>query len=54
MEEALDARNFFWPEDKAESMLLALRNMLSRLRFTKVDIRIFHGIIKTMEKSRKK
>jgi len=54
MEEALDARNFFWPEDKAESMLLALRNMLSRLRFTKVDVRIFHGIIKTMEKSRKK
>lgn len=53
MEEALGARNFFWPEDKAESMVLTLRNMLSRLDLTQADVRVFHGILKTMEKPRK-
>ncbi|GLQ34406.1 tRNA (cytidine/uridine-2'-O-)-methyltransferase TrmJ [Amylibacter marinus] len=53
MEEALGARGFFWPEDKAESMILTLRNMLSRLNMTQADIRVFHGIIKTMEKPRR-
>jgi tRNA/rRNA methyltransferase len=53
MEEALDARNFFWPEDKADSMLLTLRNMMSRLELTQADVRVFHGILKTMEKPRR-
>ena len=52
LEEALDARNFFWPEHKAESMIITLRNMMSRLDLTQADIRVFHGIIKTMEKPR--
>ncbi len=52
LEEALDARNFFWPEDKAESMVLTLRNMLTRLELTDADVRVFHGIVKTMEKPR--
>jgi tRNA/rRNA methyltransferase len=53
MEEALDARDFFWPENKAESMVLTLRNMLTRLDFTDADVRVFHGILKAMEKPRK-
>lgn len=52
LEEALAARNFFWPEDKADSMVMTLRNMLSRLDLTDADVRVFHGIIKTMEKPR--
>ncbi len=52
-EEALMARNFFWPIDKSESMLLSFRNMFSRLKLTKMDVQIFHGIIKSMEKPRK-
>lgn len=53
MEEALDARNFFWPEDKAESMILTLRNMLTRLDLTQADVRLLHGVFKTMEKPRR-
>ena len=52
-EEALSARNFLWPKDKSESMLLSFRNMFSRLKLTKMDVQIFHGIFKAMEKSRK-
>jgi tRNA/rRNA methyltransferase len=52
LEEALDARHFFWPEHKAESMIVTLRNMLTRLELTDADVRVFHGIIKTMEKPR--
>ena len=51
-EEALQARNFFWPKNKSESMLLSFRNMFSRLKLTKMDVQILHGIFKAMEKSR--
>jgi tRNA/rRNA methyltransferase len=54
MEEALDARGFFWPEDKAESMVLTLRNMMTRLDLTQADVRVFHGIMKALEKPRSK
>ena len=54
MEEALDARGFFWPEDKAESMVLTLRNMMTRLDLTQADVRVFHGILKALENPRTK
>ncbi len=47
-EHALSARNFFWPEHKAPSMKLALRNMLSRMPLTDTDVRTLHGIIRTL------
>ncbi|MEM7438653.1 MAG: RNA methyltransferase [Pseudomonadota bacterium] len=46
LEARLDASHFFWPEDKAPSMKLTLRNMLSRMPLTQADIRTWHGIIK--------
>lgn len=51
-EEALHARNFFWPKSKSESMLISFRNMFSRLKLTKMDVQIFHGIFKAMERPR--
>ncbi len=50
LEGALDETGFFWPEDKAESMILTLRNMMSRMPLTQPDVRTFHGIIKALQK----
>ena len=48
LEARLDKVGFFWPDHKAESMVLNLRNMISRLPLTEADVRIFHGIIKSL------
>ncbi len=48
MERRLDATGFFWPEDKAGSMILNLRNMISRMPMTEADVRIMHGIIRAL------
>lgn len=48
MEQRLDLTGFFWPEHKAESMRLNLRNMMSRMPMTEADIRIMHGIIRAL------
>ncbi|MEM9715084.1 MAG: RNA methyltransferase [Pseudomonadota bacterium] len=53
LEQALDDRSFFWPESKADSMRLTLRNMLSRMEFTRADIRTWHGILKTLQRDPK-
>lgn len=39
---------FFWPEDKAESMALNLRNLLSRMPLTEADIRMLHGVVRAL------
>ena len=46
----LDAAGFFWPEHKAESMELALRNLFSRLPLTDADIRMLHGVFRALGK----
>ena len=48
LEGRLDAAGFFWPEGKRDSMLLNLRNLFGRLPLTAPEIRILHGIIKTL------
>jgi len=48
LEARLDSVGFFWPDHKAESMIGNLRNMVSRLPLTEADVRIFHGIIKSL------
>ncbi|MEM9582008.1 MAG: RNA methyltransferase [Pseudomonadota bacterium] len=45
-EQRLDVAGFFFPETKADSMKLHLRNMLSRLPLTPQDVQIFHGILR--------
>ncbi|WGI20499.1 RNA methyltransferase [Amylibacter sp. IMCC11727] len=48
LEARLDSVGFFWPDHKAESMITTLRNMISRLPLTEADVRVFHGIIKSL------
>ena len=45
-EQRLDAAGFFFPETKAASMKLHLRNMLSRMPLTPQDVQIFHGMLR--------
>lgn len=45
-EERLDDAGFFFPETKAASMKLHLRNMLSRMPLTPQDVQIFHGMLR--------
>ncbi|MEM7242196.1 MAG: RNA methyltransferase [Pseudomonadota bacterium] len=48
LERDLDARGFFFPTDKAQSMKQTLRNMFSRLPMTQADIRTLHGIFRNL------
>ena len=50
LHDALNDRSFFWPDEKADSMRATLRNMLSRMPFTRADIRTWHGILKTLQR----
>ncbi|MEM9434044.1 MAG: RNA methyltransferase [Pseudomonadota bacterium] len=42
----LDAAGFFFPEHKADSMKLNLRNMFSRMPMTQMDVQTFHGMLR--------
>jgi tRNA/rRNA methyltransferase len=48
--ERLDERGFFWPDDKAESLRLNLRNLLSRMALTGADVRTLHGVFRSLVK----
>lgn len=47
-EESLEAAGFFFPETKAASMRLNLRNMWSRLSLTRGDVRMLHGMLRQL------
>lgn len=47
-EERLDEAGFFWPEEKAQSMRINLRNLWSRLELTRADVQMLHGIMRQM------
>ena len=47
-EARLEEAGFFFPDHKAQSMKLNLRNMWSRMPLTQADIRILHGIMRQM------
>lgn len=47
-EEKLTDAGFFFPETKAASMRLNLRNMWSRLNLTRGDVRILHGLLRQL------
>ena len=46
----LHSVNYFWPEDKKESLTQNLNNLLGRLPLTSSDIRTLHGVIKALIK----
>lgn len=45
-EQVLDAAGFFFPPHKAESMKLNLRNLWSRMPFTRADVQTLHGMLR--------
>ena len=47
-EERLSEAGFFWPEAKAQSMRIHLRNLWSRLELTRADVQMLHGIMRQM------
>jgi len=52
LEQKLDALGFFWPDHKADSMRLNLRNMFSRMPMTEADIRMLHGTLRALSEPR--
>ncbi|MDF1855762.1 RNA methyltransferase [Pseudooceanicola sp.] len=47
-EDRLTTAGFFFPETKAETMKLTLRNLWSRMPLTRSDVQILHGIMRQM------
>lgn len=47
-EAQLGEAGFFFPEHKAEGMKVNLRNMWSRMRLTRADVQMLHGVMRQM------
>lgn len=47
-EDRLDDAGFFFPDHKAASMKLNLRNLWSRMPLTRADVQMLHGILRQM------
>lgn len=47
-EDRMQDAGFFFPEHKANSMKLNLRNMWSRMPLTRADVQMFHGMMRQM------
>lgn len=47
-EERLEAAGFFFPDHKAASMKVNLRNMWSRMPLTRADVQALHGMLRQM------
>ncbi len=47
-EARLEEAGFFFPEAKAANMKLNLRNLWSRMRLTRADVQMLHGIMRQM------
>ena len=47
-EERLDEAGFFFPAAKADGMKINLRNMWSRMPFTRADVQMLHGMMRQM------
>ena len=47
-EVALEKAGFFFPAEKTEHMKTTLRNLWSRMPFTRTDVQILHGVMRQM------
>ena len=47
-EDVLGQAGFFFPEEKAEGMKVNLRNLWSRMRLTRADVQMLHGVMRQM------
>jgi tRNA/rRNA methyltransferase len=52
-ERLLDAKNYFWPEARAEANRLTLRNLLTKPAWNHLEVRTFRGILSTLERDRR-
>jgi tRNA/rRNA methyltransferase len=52
-EDRLQEAHFFFPEHKAHSMKINLRNLWSRMPLTSADARMFHGMLRQLVRGRK-
>jgi tRNA/rRNA methyltransferase len=48
LERELDARNFFYPEEKRPTMVRNLRSLVERQVLYEQDVRTLHGVIKSL------
>jgi len=47
-EDRMEDAGFFFPDHKAASMKLNLRNLWSRMPLTRADVQMLHGIMRQM------
>ncbi|UYV39132.1 RNA methyltransferase [Rhodobacteraceae bacterium D3-12] len=47
-EAQLDEAGFFFPPEKADGMKVNLRNLWSRMRLTRTDVQMLHGVMRQM------
>lgn len=47
-EDRLEQAGFFFPPEKAENMKMNLRNLWSRMRLTRADVQMLHGVMRQM------
>lgn len=47
-EDRLEAAGFFFPPEKAAGMKVNLRNLWSRIRLTRADVQMLHGVMRQM------
>ncbi|XHY18516.1 tRNA (cytidine/uridine/adenosine-2'-O-)-methyltransferase TrmJ (plasmid) [Pseudoseohaeicola sp. NH-UV-7] len=47
-ENRLEEAGFFFPQDKAASMKINLRNLWARMALTRADVQMLHGILRQM------
>ncbi len=47
-EDRLEDAGFFYPDEKAESMKINLRNLWSRMPMTRADVQMLHGVLRQL------
>lgn len=52
-ERMLDAKNYFWPEPRAEANRLTLRNVLTKPAWNHLEVRTLRGILSTLDRDRR-
>ncbi|MET1756255.1 RNA methyltransferase [Novosphingobium sp. RD2P27] len=53
LERLLEAKNYFWPEPRAETNRLTLRNLLTKPAWNHLEVRTFRGILSSLERDRR-
>ena len=52
LENELDKNKFFYPEGKKKLMKTRLRKLIYGLELSKEDVKIFHGVLKSLVKKK--